>query len=129
MRRLLHNSIDTKLGIVFTVGSGALTDDDIRAHQQSLAKNPDFRPNLRQLLDTRAVTEVKVTPEGVRAAVAGNPFGKGAKRAFVAATETIFGMARMFEQSRVNPQDEFRVFRSMDEARAWLGLPKEGTAT
>ncbi|MBI3873324.1 MAG: hypothetical protein HY304_09645 [candidate division Zixibacteria bacterium] len=71
---------------------------------------------------------MKVTAEGIRAVAANNPFDRGARRACFAATETIFGLARMVELGRVNPKDEFRVFRSMNEARAWLGLPPEGAA-
>jgi hypothetical protein len=35
----------------------------------------------------------------------------------------------MFELGRIDPKDEFTVFRTMQEARSWLGLPPEETAT
>ena len=117
--------IDKDLGVVYSTASGVATDGDLLAHQYQLSHDPDFQPYFRQLLDAREITSLNVTPEGIRALIAGNPWGNGARRALVAADETTFGMARMFELSRPNPQDEFRVFRTMDEARAWLGLSPE----
>ena len=119
--------IDRELGIVFSRGWGDLTDEELVAHQRSLAVDADFLPNLSQLADAREVTEVHATAHGVHELIAGNPFGKGARRAFVAYNDTIFGLARMFELGRPSPQDEFRVFRSIDEARTWLGLPPENS--
>lgn len=117
--------IDTSLGIVFSSASGTLSDEDLIRHQRALACEPHFRPAMKQLADAREVTEVLATASGVRTMIAGNPFGKGAQRAFVTDNDTIFGLARMFELGRTNPQDEFRVFRTMAEARAWLNLPPE----
>ena len=94
-------------------------------HQRTLRADPKFRPDMRQLADSRSVTDVQVTVKAIHALIAGNPFGKGARRAFCASTELVFGLARMFELGRINPADEFRVFRTMNEARAWLGLPPE----
>ena len=107
---------------MFSSASGVATDEEFLSHQRLLTRDPDFKPNYRQLLDGREITSVKVTPDGVRALIAGNPWGKGARRALVAADETAFGLARMFELGRPNPEDEFRVFRSMSEAREWLVL-------
>jgi hypothetical protein len=90
-----------------------------------VSQDQDFHPGLSQLIDSRDVTESKATVDGIRALIAGNPYGKGSRRAFVASSDTIYGLARMFELARVGAEDEFRVFRSMDEARAWLGLPPE----
>jgi hypothetical protein len=115
--------IDTEHRIVFSRGWGVLSDEDLIEHQRLLAADPDFRPDLSQLANAREVTDVRATAQGVHQMIAGNPFGKGARRAFVTANDTIYGLARMFELGRVDPRDECRVFRDMDEARAWRGLP------
>ncbi len=117
--------IDKEAGVVYSSASGIATDEEFLSHQRLLSRDPDFRPHFRQLLDGREITELRVTPAGIRALIAGNPWGKGAKRALVAADDTAFGLARMFELGRPNPQDEFRVFRTIAEAREWLGLPLE----
>lgn len=117
--------IDKEAGVVYSSASGIATDDEFLSHQRLLSRDPDFRPHFRQLLDGRAITELKVTAAGIRALIAGNPWGKGAKRALVTADDTAYGLARMFELGRPSPQDEFRVFRTIAEARDWLGLPPE----
>lgn len=117
--------IDMDLGVVYSTASGIVTDQELIEHQSALIKDPEFRPNMRQLLDTRAVSEIQVTPEGVRTIASHNPWRKGARRALVALNETAYGLGRMFELGRAHAEDEFRVFRTMDEARAWLGLPPE----
>lgn len=118
--------IDKELGVVFSTASGVATDEEFLAHQRLLSRDPDFKPHFRQLLDGSKITSIKVTPEGIKALIAGNPWGKGARRALVAADDTAFGLARMFELGRPDPQDEFRVFRSLKEAREWLGLLADG---
>ena len=117
--------IDTELGIVFSFGTGTVTDEDLLNHQESVGRDPLFHPGMSQLLDGRGVTDVKVTPQGVRSLISVNLYGKGSKRALVAPNDIIFGMARMYELSRIDAEDEFRVFRSIDQAREWLGLPPE----
>ncbi len=117
--------IDKENGIVYSTATGVATDEEFLAHQRLLSRDPEFRPHYRQLLDGRGITELKVTPSGIRALIAGNPWGKGARRALVAADDTAFGLAKMFELGRRDPQDEFRVFRDINEARAWLGLTPE----
>lgn len=117
--------IDKENGVVYSSASGIATDEEFLSHQRLLSRDPDFRPDYRQLLDGRGITELRVTPEGIRALIAGNPWGKGARRALVAADDTAFGMARMYELGRPDPVDEFRVFRSIADAREWLGLPPE----
>lgn len=117
--------IDTENGIVYSYASGIATDEEFLAHQRLLARDPEFRPHFRQLLDGRAITENKVTPSGIRALIAGNPWGAGSRRALVTTDPTSFGLAKMFELGRRDPVDEFRIFKDINEARAWLGLPPE----
>jgi hypothetical protein len=70
---------------------------------ETLAADPEFDPSFRQIFDFRRVSELTVTGAVVTAAVlrwkAGlNPWDESAKRAFVAQSDLIFGMSRMFEQ-------------------------------
>ncbi|HEX9750150.1 MAG TPA: hypothetical protein VGB22_02500 [candidate division Zixibacteria bacterium] len=117
--------VDTTQGIAYSVASGAITDGDLVAHQRSLTDDPDFHPNMLQLLDFRSTTEVKVTTQGVRAVIAGNPWSEGAKRALVAPKDLVYGMARMFELGRIDPKDEFCVFvRWLKRGRGWGCPPK-----
>ena len=117
--------IDTALGVVYTVATGVTTDSDWLVHQMMLSNDPDFRPGMRHLADLREATELEMSGQGIDTAAAADPWGVGAKRACVAVRESVLRIVHGYEQSRSNPEDEFRVFQSMDEARAWLGLPPE----
>jgi hypothetical protein len=115
--------IDRERQIVFSTGSGILTDADAIAHQERLRADPLFQPHFRQLLDSRGVEQFELTTECIRRLAERNPFGTGAKRAFVADRAIMYGFARMFEMlTDGRTQDEFRVFTDMVEALAWLGL-------
>lgn len=117
--------IDTDLGVVFTEASGIVTDQDLLNNQDSLRSDRNFRPNLKKLADFRAVTDIEVTAAGVRALAAANPFGANSKCAMVTDNITVFGLGRMFELVQPYPKGEFRLFHSISEARAWLGLLPE----
>ena len=45
------------------------------------------------------------------------------KTAFVADSDVIYGLSRMFEMLRHDSPEEIRVFRNIDEAKRWLGIP------
>lgn len=117
--------IDKTLGTVFSIGTGVVTDEELLDHQRTLAQDPDFRPDMRQLADATGITDVQATARGVLKLTLGNPFGQGAKRAFVTSDEAVARLARMFEKGRIRPEDEFRVFPSLSEAREWLELPPD----
>jgi len=117
-----HYKIDKARLLVLSIGTGVLTDDDLRAHMIRLTDDYEFDPSFRQLFDLRGVTEMEVTGAGVRELARMNPWKEGAQRAVVTNSEIAFGMARMFEMLTYSKPDEIRVFREMSEALAWLGL-------
>ena len=114
--------IDTARGMVFSVATGDVTDEELLDHQTRLTTDGDFDRGLWQLYDLRYASFDKITAGGMRKLAQGNPFGKGARRAAVAGHDIVFGMARMFEMMRGESEDEVRVFRTFDEAVDWLGL-------
>ena len=116
--------IDVEQATVFSRASGRLTDDDLQNHQRRLREDPDFRPDLNQLFDFQTVTDLQVTAAGIRILAERNPFGAGARRAFVVASQVMYGMLRMFQILTDDHPDELRVqFSDLEAARAWLGLP------
>lgn len=117
--------IDTALGVVYTVATGVTSDSDWLIHQMMLSNDPGFRPGMRHLADLRAATELEMSGAGINTAAAADPWGKGAKRACVAENEVVREVVETYMQTRSNPEDDFRLFSSMNEARAWLGLPPE----
>lgn len=115
--------IDVALRTVFTTPFGVVTDRDAREHVEDLRNHPDFEADFNQLFDARGVTSVELSGACLREIAAMRLFGEGSLRALVVTAEVAFGLARMFEMLRGDAPDEVRVFRDIDEARAWLGLP------
>jgi hypothetical protein len=120
--------IDNELIALFSKAWGTLSDLDLREHQRLITNDPAFTPDLHQLFDFREVTAVALTSEGIRLLASRDPFGVGAKRAFVVApgAMAVFGMMRMFQILTDEHRDELRVqFDHIGTARSWLGLPEE----
>jgi len=108
--------------MVFTTGSGVLTDEDCFGHVRTLSTDPDFKPSMDQLADLTHVTEVRLTASGIHRMADRNPFGEGSRRAFVVTDDVAFGMARMYQILTSDHAHDLTVFRDLAEARAWLGL-------
>ncbi len=121
--------IDLELGAVFTTITGVLTDEEMIRHKEQLVKDPDFRPDLKQLSDVRGIESLDVTPEGVRHfAVMDKEHASrlGEHRlAIVASEDAVFGTARMYQMFTEQNVEHVQVFRDMETAREWLGLPPE----
>jgi len=114
--------IDAARRVVFTRFHGVVTDDDLAEHVNRLRNDPTFDPSFSQLTDGNGATKVDVTSDAIRRLVESNPFSKNAKRAGVASRDVAFGLLRMYELLADSRCGEFRVFRDVNEARAWLGL-------
>jgi len=115
--------IEVSLRTVFTTPFGAYTDQDARQHVEDLRNEPDFEADFDQLFDARGVTSVELTGACVREIASIRMFGEGSRRAFATGTDVAFGLTRMFEMLRDDSPDEIRIFRNIDDARRWLGLP------
>lgn len=109
-------------GFVHTRFTGEVTDADLRAHQARLAKHPDFDPAGRQIIDLTDVDRMLVSASAVQALVERDPWTAAARRVSVAETELAYGLARMHAALLSSRGQDVRVFRRMDEARAFLGL-------
>jgi hypothetical protein len=104
---------------------GAVKGDDVVDLARSLLAHPDWHSAVNVLVDYREsdFTELsKIEMEQVAKSIVeiANEFD-GARAALVVSREVDFGIVRMWEMST---GDEipfaFRVFRSIDEARAWI---------
>lgn len=113
--------IDAERGLIVSQASGVVTEDDLREHQTKLRQDPDFDPGYDQLWDFRDVTEISVSSEAIRDLARARSFDPGARRALVAVSDVGFGVARMFAALHDDAPEEVQVFRSVEEARDWLG--------
>ncbi len=116
-------TIDKTHNIILTRCVGQVTLDEVIAHFKTLREDPDCPPKLNVLLD---LSESATVPEGIHMEPMSESIAAIRDRvkfdacAIVVHGELMFGMARIF---LVAAEDSFRsaqVFRSVDDAKAWL---------
>lgn len=117
--------VDPGRSLVLSRAFATVTDADLIAHVRRLRGDPVFRSNMRQLADFRDATKVVVSATGVHELAALSPWGHGARRAVVVASDYAYGMARMYQMIREPAHDELEIFRQLDKALDWLGLAHE----
>ncbi len=111
--------LDKKRSVVFTTFWGSVSIAQLERHAKKLVANLDFQPTFSQIVDLR---ELVSTDIGFRSlSHFSDPFSESSRRAVVTATDFVFGIARMYQGMRGNP-DNFMFFRDVTTARRWLGL-------
>ena len=114
--------IDLHAGVVFTVFEGRLTNEELLAHQQQLAADPDVRPTMNHVMDIRGVTEVGFTAFGVRCVAARRIFALGSRSVIIARNAPSHGYVEMFQTLRSKSGEDIKVFSTVEDAYRWLGL-------
>jgi hypothetical protein len=98
-----------------------VTVRDIEKYAASLRANSLFHPDFSEIVDLSEVEELDLNAEEfIRLADEVDPFSVAAKRAFVVRNEIQHHAARMHKILRT--QRNFSIFRSLEDARRWLGL-------
>jgi hypothetical protein len=110
--------------LVVSTGSDRVTFSEIKARQDQTKTDPDFDPEFNQLVDLRTVTGFDMSSEQAKALARRMIFSSTSKRAFVAASPAIFGVARMWEifAEMADHPSEIRVFYDLPSALQWVGL-------
>lgn len=118
---------DRELGARVATFSDTVDDSELLGAYRSLLSSPDYDPRLNDLVDMRPVTRFDVSGDALQELVrAFSPLDAArvhTRRAIVAGSDVVFGMARMYELLRSDTPEDIRVFRDMDLAREWLGEP------
>ena len=116
-------TIDTARNVIYTMFSGTTSDLDLVAHVSALQSDPRFSPDMAELVDLSGITRADVTSSGIRTVARTPVHARTARRAFVAPTDLLFGLTRMY-QSYWNDgaEDRLAVFRAREPALEWLGL-------
>ncbi len=129
----IEYQIDHDRRRVVARGSGVVTEQDIYAYQHDVWARPEVA-GFDQIVDVSAADHIDVpapSADGMRdlaALAAGMDHPSQASRfAIVAPGDLAFGLGRMYSTYReLDPRSTkaVRVFRTMDEALAWLdGAP------
>jgi hypothetical protein len=116
-------TIDAARNVVYTMFSGVTTDLDLFAHVSALQADPRFSPDMAELVDLSEITRADVTSSGIQSVARTPAHARTARRAFVAPTDVLFGLTRMY-QSYWNDgaQDRLAIFRAREPALEWLGV-------
>ena len=93
-------------------------------------EDPRFDKTFNLLVDLRQTESTERSPAALRkfADFSLNFYGRSPVRtkiAVVAPKDLSFGLARMYEAYSDNVPSDFVVFRAVDAALAWLGLPED----
>lgn len=102
---------------------GVVTYAEGMAMRKKFVSDPNFNPDFYQVVDGREVTRVALTAAEIGEMARDTVFSKKSRRAFVAPTRDTFDFAQTFKLFRgINAGSELlRVFRTIEEAEAWLG--------
>ncbi len=114
--------LDQELRTVFATAKGVIGESEIREYQRELAGDPAFEPDFNSIFDLTDVSQFTVTGEENQRLAHSTPFAPMARRAYVAPDPLKYGMSRMYAV-QVEPTGEHtHAFKTMAEARKWLGL-------
>lgn len=114
--------IDHDPRVVLFLLEGTVTDDELAQNLARVMADPDFDPEMRQLVDARRITSVEVTSAGIREMAQQLPFTRESRMALVVSTDAAYGVARMFQNLVDHGGEQMLVVRDMCEAARWLGL-------
>lgn len=114
--------------LIMSIHIGSVSDEEFLSFYERLFKDPRFDRSYNHLVDLRQTESNARSSEVLRefAEFAQKQYENTAaspKIAVVAPNDVSFGLARMYELFSGTIPWDFVVFRSMDAALAWLGLP------
>lgn len=122
--------IEAETGIAIASCCGVLRLHDAQTGASALWRTPTWN-GTAAVWDFRAA-EFDLTPPEVREIarfiLEQQPAPPPSKIAFVTQRDVDFGMSRMFEVFRADPNTALRVFRDYDEAISWARAPVLGDA-
>jgi hypothetical protein len=87
-----HYVIDTEHGLVISTAWDRVTFDEVDAHQNRLAKDPDFDPQFKQLVDATKVTDLEVSIEEAKKIFGRKTFSSASRCAFLGMRGKSVGM-------------------------------------
>jgi len=112
-RRLVTVKFDSYVGV-----------PEVVEYLEQLKADPAFDPEFAELVDLSQVVNADVDfQSAMTIARDKDPFSRKAMRAFVTPTTEILETIRRYQMARGN-DGSINLFRTMEEARRWLGLGK-----
>ena len=101
---------------------GVVTYADVMANRKKFMSLPGFEPDFCQLYDGREATRLALTASEVGQLAMDRVFAPATRRAFVTPNREADELMRLFQIYRsVNAgKEQIKLFRTIEEAEAWL---------
>jgi hypothetical protein len=116
--------IDPERNLVLVEGHGVLTDKDFPKFRAKLFSDPLFQPGMKELADYRSVERHELTTDGFIKFLEQEKDDSASlidyRIAVVTTSDLHYGFSRMYMSMMEEYLGEMRVFRDMEEAKAWL---------
>ncbi|HEV2096250.1 MAG TPA: hypothetical protein VGQ82_07075 [Chthoniobacterales bacterium] len=109
---------------IFSRGWGVLVDGDLITHRRHVATDPSFDPAYDHVWDFLDLASARLSTELLERLAAVPLSHSAARRALVAASGEALKLAQLFTSYSVQAARPVRIFQTLEEARAWLGLSK-----
>ena len=126
----VESYVKPELNLAVFVHTVNVPDDDFLSFYESFFQGDSFKPPMNLLVDLRETSSISRSPEAllrfsqfVETQLA--DIADSMKVAVVAPKDLSFGLARMYEILSDSVHWNFVVFRAMDAALAWLGMPED----
>jgi hypothetical protein len=117
---------DPELRTLFYEFCGEVREAELLEIAGKLASDPSIPPGRRELVDLSRLETTDVTAGALRRVAQiyadADERPEDSPVAIVAPGDLFFGLSRMYEAYRQDSPVRIRIFRSLAEARAWLGL-------
>lgn len=118
--------IDRRRQVVYSAFYGKTTDEEVAAHRDAIAADPDFNPAFSEIVDFTGVTEAAMS-EASLAAMAKNPslFTSSAVHIIVAPADLLFNLAARYKAFTRLSRPNLFVVRTRSEAYQLLPRSQE----
>jgi hypothetical protein len=110
--------------LVVTTASGVFTFAEAMAHEDKIYSDADFDPTFVHLIDATAITKTEITAAEISTLARRTGFSPKSRKALVANSTLLFGLARMFEAylQLAGTSESMSVFKERSGALQWLGI-------
>jgi hypothetical protein len=122
----MHYTIHPEHRLLYVVGRGRVTLDDLLDNLEQVAADPAYRSPMRKLVDYRHCEPLELTPAQCtlfteRKRALAERFANETC-AIIVKEEVDFGMSRMHGIQMESTDIETNTFRSLEEGLRWLGV-------
>lgn len=126
----IESHVRPEYKLVVFVHTGRVSDEEFLAFYKAFFESDTFKPPMYILVDLRETHSSSRSPEALLRFAESmqdklTGITESTKVAVVAPKDLSFSLARMYELLAHSVQWNFVVFRAMDAAIAWLGLPED----